>query len=52
MTTQTWLTLLPVLKGAGVVVGIVLAIFLCAFVAELIEQADIGREIDDERGGE
>lgn len=45
------MTLIPYIKSGLLVGGIVLAVFLCVFIAELLEQADIGRDIDDSEGG-
>ena len=41
----------PTLAQSLVLAGIAVAILLVAFIAELLEQADIGRDIDDEGGG-
>lgn len=39
------------LKHAAIILGGLLFVALCLFIAECIEQANIGRDIDDEGGG-
>ena len=53
MTTQTLFVYLPIIKGTILLVGLVIIIAVMAWAAGLLDELrDIGREIDDERGGE